>query len=1175
MEWTKEQSQAIYEKGNNILVAAGAGSGKTAVLVERIINKIINEKIDIDKILVVTFTNASASEMRERILDAIYKKLEETPDDTNLQRQITLLSKASISTIHSFCLEVVRNNFYELENISPNFRIAETTEIELIKQEVMEEMFEEKYENQDKNFEKLIRTYTSYKDDTPLKEIIDSIYEYIQSSPFPEEWLTKKIEMFNLENQLDQDFSKTIWGQVLIEEIEEIIIEDITRLQEVEKSLLQDPDLEGYQKVIANDIETLNALKMSLSSWDKAYNCFLDFDMARWSGARKESELKEKAKSVRDIIKSNYKGEKSKIKKILNAPSQEINEEIYDMYKILVKLKDLIFEFSERFAKAKREKNIVDFHDIEHLALKILINGDSEESFTPSEVAKKYAQKFQEIAIDEYQDSNLVQEYILSSVSNSKNMFMVGDVKQSIYKFRQAMPEIFLGKYRDYKLKENKGEEDDLKILLYKNFRSRQNVLDTVNIIFEKIMSNVLGDIEYNEEEFLNLGASYKENGQNLKTEVNVITMEEDDEDEEQEERLEKIEIEAKFVARKIKNLIDSKFQIYDNKLQEFRNIKYKDIVILLRSPSTSSHIYEQEILKYGMPVFSDTGGNYLDTIEIETIISLLKIIDNPLNDIPLISVMRSPIGNFTDNELVEIRLCDKYSSFYKCMQKAKVQVGKELSKKIEKFFASLDMWRKEQEYLALDELIWKIYTDTGYFDFVETMPNGSQRKANLKLLFEKAKQYEGASFKGLYNFIRFIEKLKISKGDMSPAKIIGENDDVIRIMSIHKSKGLEFPVVFLSSMGKEFNLMDLRKKILLHQEMGIGVKYIDYDNQVEFDTLTKEAIKNKMLTEILSEEMRVLYVGLTRAKEKLIITGTKNDYEKDSKKLDDLTDLYPMKGKKVNPILVKKFKTYLDWILLCIKYGAEALDLKVLTKGEVLSKVDTEEVKESKVPQIKNEIPKLKYKYELATKIPTKTSVSKIKQGEESFDVEFKEPKFMRQNEEEKITGAKKGTLVHLCLQKLNEKQEYDLDKVKELIKSLESKNLITAKEAEAINPNLILNFTKSKIWTELKTAKVVEKEKPFYINVFASEIYEEKGEEEKVLVQGVIDLYYETEEGEVVLIDYKTDYVEDENDLIDKYKVQLELYKRALEAALKKKVSRCYIYSTYKNKEVRVDGI
>ena len=1204
MEWTQEQKQAIYEKENNILVAAAAGSGKTAVLVERIINKILNENIDIDKLLVVTFTNAAASEMRERVLSAIYKKIDENPEDERLQRQVTLLNKASICTIDSFCLDVVRNNFFEID-ISQNFRIGDTTEIEILKQDVLEDLFEEKYESEDKDFSKLINTYTSYKDDTPLKELILKIYTYIQSNPFPEKWLNEKIEMFNLESNLEQDFSKTIWGKLLLKNIEEILQDGIIKLENERKNLSKYAELLKYEQIINDDIDQLEMLKANLDSWDKAYTISTNIKFKTWSVDKKiTTEAKDIAKVTRDAVKDSIK----KItEKILIFDSKEANEDINDMYEVLKKLEQVILEFGEKFTKRKKEKNIVDFSDVEHFALQILLDREGK----PTEIAKKYQERFEEIAIDEYQDSNLVQEYILTSISRGNNIFMVGDVKQSIYKFRQARPDLFLSKYKTYKLKQDKQAIDDLKIQLFKNFRSRKEVLDFANIIFANIMSEELGELNYTEEEYLNLGANYEETKQDLRTEIDILNVEEmpeenydfeteTDEEEEEKERVEDIELEAKFVANRIKQLIDSKFQIYDAKKQEKRDIKYKDIVILLRSTKEPAPIFEKEILKLGMPVFSDSSSEYLESIEIQTIMSLLKIIDNPLQEIPLVAVMRSSIGGFTDNELVQIRLSDKYDNFYNTILKAKKDVDTKLRAKIDTFLNNLEMWRKEQEYLSLDELIWKIYNDTGYYNYVGLMTNGELRQANLKMLFERAKQCERISFKGLFNFINYIEKIKTSSKDMDSAKVIGENDDVIRIMSIHKSKGLEFPVVFLSGTGKQFNMQDLNNKILLHPEIGIGVKYIDYDRQIEYDTLSKQAMKNQIKIETLSEEMRVLYVALTRAKEKLIITG--HSTAKKQQEIDEIIYKYD----KLNHILLKKYKSYLDWIKLVYIYNKKEMEnlatIKMYDKNEVLKMCKQSEKEQenssneilcklSEVEIDKEEQKKLaeileyEYTYKNATVIPTKMSVTEIKEMVKKAKTEtnpkvenhqkeptLQVPKFLQTDEEIKITNAEKGTLIHLCMQKLDlSKKIYTLDDMKELVAKLEAKKIITPKEAEAININKVYQFTKSKIWNELMQAKEIQREKPFYINIPAKEIYNEDIEEE-ILVQGIIDLYYIDKDGKLILVDYKTDYVanREEQVLIDKYKTQLELYKRALEGALEKKVDKMYIYSTYLDKEI-----
>ena len=591
------------------------GSGKTAVLVERIVNKIINENVDIDKILVVTFTNAAAGEMRERILDSIYKKLDEDPDNVNLQKQIILLGKANISTIHSFCLDVIKNNFYEID-ISPNFKIGDSTQIEMLKQEVLEELFEEKYINGEENFLKLLNMYTTYRGDDDLKELILTIYKYIQSTPFPEEWLTQKVEMFNLDNNID--FGNTVWGKILLKEFEEELENNLAILINLKNNLSKEMELEKYVKTILSDIEKLEEILEYIkrdnieNRWNRIFELSSNLKFEKWPVDKKATiELKNQAKEIRDKIKKD-------INKLTNSifiyTSEEAIEDISSIYNVQKNIAKLVFEFSEKYSEKKGEKNIVDFNDIEHFALKILVKKDENGKYIVTDVAKKYHKKFIEIAIDEYQDSNLVQEYILNSISRNNNIFMVGDVKQSIYKFRQARPELFIEKYDTYKLKEEKTEKDSLKIQLFKNFRSRKNILDFSNLLFENIMSKELGSIDYNKDEFLNLGADFENiEGQNQTTELHIIENKKNEEElddndtDEYIEIIEKSELEAKFVSDRIEELIKNKFKICDKKTKQIRDITYKDIVILLRSTSNQAEIYEEALQKKNIPVFADT----------------------------------------------------------------------------------------------------------------------------------------------------------------------------------------------------------------------------------------------------------------------------------------------------------------------------------------------------------------------------------------------------------------------------------------------------------------------------------------------------------------------------------------------------------------------------------------
>ena len=768
-------------------------------------------------------------------------------------------------------------------------------------------------------------------------------------------------------------------------------------------------------------------------------------------------------------------------------------------------------------------------------------------------------------------------------------MFMVGDVKQSIYKFRQACPELFLEKYESYKKIDEYSETQDstcssLKIQLFKNFRSRDNVLKYTNTIFQDIMSKNLGDINYTKEEFLNLGADYpQENTKQHNIEINIIDLNEEiEEQEEEKEIVENITVEAKLVAKKIQELINNKYQVYDRKLG-YRDIQYKDIVILLRSTSDKAEIYEKELEKLEIPVFSDSNSSYLETPEIQTVINMLKIIDNPMQDIPLVSILRSPIAKFTDDELIEIRVGRENKTFYESLLEAKEKSSEAIKNKIEAFLNMLEEFKLANEYLPLNELIWKIYEDTGYLNIVTIQKNGELKSANLKMLFEKAKQYENVSFKGLFNFILFIDKIKKSSGDLGSAKLIGENANVVRIMSIHKSKGLEFPVVFLSESGKKFNLQDLNESILMHQKLGFGPKRINYKKSIEYNTLAKEALKNIIRNETISEEMRVLYVALTRSKEKLIITGRVKNLYKSRKEKEEVIEI---NNKKITPFVLKKYSSYLDWFILVYLKNKDILEnivdineykIKDILEKEELKeteKIDLKRILESNdIKQIEKINQNLKWKYtmEEATRFISKTSVSELKEmslkDRQDYERINLEPQFLS---EEKITlnSAEKGTLMHLILQKIDFKKNIDIT---ELLKELLKTNIIDELEYKNVNIKKIEKFLGTNLARRIKNAKEIHKEEPFYINIEANEIYETELKDE-ILVQGIIDLYFIDEEGKIVLVDYKTDYVENEKELAIKYKIQMNLYKRALENSLNREVNEIYIYSTCLDKEINV---
>lgn len=1257
-KWTDEQLLAIETRGKNLLVAAAAGSGKTAVLVERIIKIITddNNPVDIDKLLVVTFTNAAASEMRERIGDAISKKLEEMPNSKMLQRQLALLNKSNITTIHSFCLDIIKNNFH-LIDLDPGFRIGDETECTLIKQDVLIELFEDKYDKEDEDFLNLIEAYCTNRDDERLKEIVLKLYNFSMSGPWPSVWLREKAQEFNI-NSLDE-LEKASWYKVLKESLYLDLNNAKNGLDEAIKICEEDSDLAPYLlnlKPELNGIENaINSLNLNL---EQIYKAIKDIEFAYRIKTVKKGlgdELdKKKVKSLRDDVKKKINQIKGGV---FSVSLDETLNGIKNMYPIIKSLTELVIEFSDRYVKKKMERVILDFNDLEHLCLKILTCNDENGEVYASSVAQKFREKFEEVLVDEYQDSNNVQETIISMVSrkdlDNPNVFMVGDVKQSIYRFRQAKPELFLEKYNSYSEEDNKKNR---KIMLYKNFRSREEVIKGVNFIFKSLMSKTVGELDYTDKEALNLGASYDEiNKDNVyfqdnefidldkievsgalelhildkssdfedgKNEIN----DEDDKENDNEEDLSAVAIEARIIAKRIKELInpsDGKcFMVFDKNLNRYRKITYKDIVILLRSTKNWADTIVEELSFGGIPVYADINTGYFQTIEIRTIMSLLHIIDNPMQDIYTIASMRSPIFAFTSEELADIRILNRDNYFYLNVKDIAEDVyderiNKSLKDKCVYFIEKIGSWREKSLYMPIDEFLWYLYSDTSYYGYVGAMVNGIQRQANLRILFQRAKQYEQTSFKGLFNFINFINKLRKSSGDLGTAKILGENEDVVRIMSIHKSKGLEFPVVFLSGCGKQFNLRDINDSLLFHEELGIGADCIDIKKRIRYTTLQKYAIKKKFELETLSEEMRILYVALTRAKEKLIITGSSYNLQKDI----DACYKAGVKGfNKVIPSELLKQKSYLKWIMTALIKHKDG-DILRQGKNEFVEisddlsswKINFHKKSDFGVENVEDSIEKknisilslnysnfevdeeirkrleFRYKYRDVCSVPSNISVSDIKKAEEeifepqaenlfSEEKNRKKPKFIM--EEKGLSKAEKGTAMHFVMQKLDLNKVNLLNEIKEQIKNMFEKGLITKDEEESINIFKIQKFFKSNLGQRLlkayKENKQVFRELPFITEIpvkrIEKDLIDKIFNNEKLRLQGIIDCFFEEDDG-IVLLDYKTDYVENgkEKEILDKYRVQIDLYTETLERVIGKKVKERYLYLFGIDKEVK----
>ena len=1261
-KWTKEQLEVIESRECNLLVAAAAGSGKTAVLVERIIQMITSREnpIDIDKLLVVTFTNAAASEMRERIGDAIGKALDENPENKHLQNQLVLLNKSSITTIHSFCLDVIKSNFHRI-NLDPNFRIGDQTECAILKQEAIDEVFEDLYEERDEGFLNLVESYAERGGDKEVQDIILGIYSFAMASPEPKKWLIDSAERFNIDENFD--FSQSIWARAILDTVKIEINGLCLNMERALKEVESIEELETFAEKLSVEYKKIADISQACNkSWDEAYKKMASMSFENYvKGVKRISkdapsyikESKEKAKTIRDKTKKSLE---SIVSATFNKDNDSIREEIKYLYNIVKPISSVVLRFEEEYSNKKREKGIIDFNDIEHFALNILTDVDEKGNIVPSDIAVGYRNKFYEIFIDEYQDSNLVQEVLLKAVANTEtpNRFMVGDVKQSIYRFRQAKPELFLQKYNNYNDKKGSSHR---KIMLYKNFRSREEVVDAVNYIFENIMNENIGEIEYTEKERLNLGANFNVDTDEKSiiggaTEIHLIQKDNkldddiiNDKDDrinnkeneiEEEEKLDNIQLEARMVGNIIKDLMkvneDGKIQkVYDKGIDGYRPVEFRDIVILLRATSAWAPVFADELMNMDIPTYADVGVGYFDTIEIKTILSLLQIIDNPMQDIPLISVLKSPIFGFTPEDLIDIRVQSKDKIFYEVLKSTAEYDGftdsqnenesefipsEECINKSKDFLIKLKEFKEKSMYMSTDEFIRYLYTRTGYYAYVGALPGGSQRQANLKVLFERAKQFEETSLKGIFNFVNFIEKLKKSSSDMGSAKTLGENANVVRIMSIHKSKGLEFPVVICSAMGKNFNTQDFKKSILYHHNLGYGPQFVDYERRISFPSIAKEALKSKINIENLSEEMRVLYVAFTRAKEKLIITGSTRNIQDSIKRwsngiesLDTISQYEILKG-----------KNFLDWIMPCVLRHRDLSNLleevgldavfnvehnskwygKLWNKNDILVEKKSDEEKES-IEEILEKIDvnnpdsdyygeieeKLNYiyPYEFSTRKPATISVTEIKKIQNNYEEELintifeqkvilKKPLFIQNEEErEKISGTERGTIVHLVMEVLDLKNVSSVNDIKSQIRGFVSKGIITEKQASIVNPYKIYKFFASNIGKRMLNAEIINREKSIYAQVNMKDIYiyeklinnddKKLYDNESVMLRGIVDAYFE-EDNQIVLVDYKTDFVNEENinQIIEKYKKQLDLYADIIETLTGKSVKEKCIY-------------
>ena len=1257
VSWTTEQQQVIDLRNRNILVSAAAGSGKTAVLVERIV-KIITDKnhpVDIDHLLIVTFTNAAAAEMRERIGNAIEKALDEQPGNEHLLRQLTLIHNAQITTIDSFCLYVVRNHFHEID-LEPNFRIGDEGELKLLREDVLGRVLEQNYEEPSEAFSDFVEGYASGRTDAALNEMILQLYEFSRSYPWPEKWLDSFVGAYRIETR--EELDRAEWLAPLTENICFVLKDCEQLLKQALAITQQDDGPDMYEKAVQSDLEKYEGLSR-LTSFCELSGALSDIQYDRLASSRGFEGDPDKL----ELVKSLREQAKDVVKKLCRqyffcSPEMMIGQ-LERTEPMLEEVVRLTKQFADEFAAAKRRKNLVDFHDVEHFALQILVDEETEKA---KKTAEEFRDTFEEIMIDEYQDSNEVQETLLRSISREErgenNIFMVGDVKQSIYRFRLARPELFMKKYDSYSLEESTTQRIDL----HKNFRSREEVLTCTNDIFYKIMVRSLGNVEYDAEAALYPGASYPVSADFT---PEILLADSNDELLEDTELTDKKTLEAKIVAEEIKHLMKTQ-QVTDKAAGTLRAARYSDIVILLRSLSGWADSLVEVLNGNGIPAHTVSSTGYFSTVEVQTVLSMLRLLDNPRQDIPMAAVLRSPMAGLTDEELAVLRLEDGSVPFHEAVlelaeglyeedgqkeisdseadSEADQKQGRNADgkkeddiettahRKLLKFYKKCRQLRQLVPDTPIHELIEIILRETGYGHYVAAMPAGNRRTANLNMLLEKAAAYEKTSYKGLFHFVRYIDELQKYDVDFGEADMVGENEDVVRIMSIHKSKGLEFPIVIVSGMGKNFNKQDTRSKMVLHPELGIGLDYMDGKKRIKSPTIAKKAIAKQIELENLGEELRVLYVALTRAKEKLILTGTLKDAAEKLEFYRQQANLSKAADRPLSYLTREGASGYLDWILPAVlsygdKYPVRIVEAAELVLDEVENQLEqnedlTERIEEIEaadtqlVGQLKQRFSQ-RYPYQVDVLRKNKYSVSELKHRamRERFEAEQEEtvpafleepvtptiPLFIQREESVEQETANRGALRGTAVHRVMECYDFASEKsVQEQMEAMEKEEKITADMRALVREQTVADFVSSETGKRMALAQrggALYREKPFVMgfteeelenygfgadsntdsceNIYKKTDSDQEKEEQKrirheedlTLIQGIIDVFWIEKDG-IVLLDYKTDRVQQAKELIDRYETQLKLYADALErvfGARKLKVKEILIYSFF----------
>ena len=1272
VNWTSKQQEVIDSRNRNLLVSAAAGSGKTAVLVERIIQMISegDRPLDIDQLLIMTFTNAAAAEMRERIGAAVEQKLKERPEDEHLWLQAALIPQAQITTIDSFCLNIIRSHYNSLD-IDPAFRIGDEGELSLLRGDCMGEMLENCYDEADEEFGRFVEHFGRGKSDRGIEDVILQAWQFSQSHPWPQEWLAACQK--ELEEESIGEMEESPWMVFLMEDVARQMAELSGQLGEALNVCLEENGPLAYEPMLISDRSKIEAIGRAAStgSFEALYNSLQNMSFDRLASIRSkdiDGDKKVFVSACRDRVKKAV----AKCRELYGQQSpQEVVESMRGTRRVIRELLRLTGMFDQAYRDAKRERNVLDFNDLEHLALEVLYvreetgNGEERGSRRPSQVADELSRQYEEILVDEYQDSNYVQEALITSISRERfgypNVFMVGDVKQSIYRFRLARPELFMDKYEKYS---RQGGPYQM-IELQQNFRSRESVLTSVNDVFYQIMTKNLGGITYTPETALYPGAKFEEvSGKTVldpeadagksgsreaapvslkagtPTELLLVDTGADTLRQLDEDSLDYTakELEARLIAGRIRQLVseDQGILVWDKSRGGYRRARYGDMVILLRSMSGWSEVFVNVLMNEGIPAFAQTRTGYFNTVEVETILSLLSVVDNPMQDIPLAAVMRSPIVGMDDEEMAWMMAVYKrnskkgqdrgvYGAWKLWLEEGWITVGlsgipvktaHSISFKSRRLSVLMERLRGEARHLPIHELLYRVYRESGYYDYVSAMPAGETRRANLDMLVEKAAAYESTSYKGLFHFVRYIEKLKKFDTDFGEASVAGEQDNTVRIMSIHKSKGLEFPVVFLAGLGKRFNKQDAYGQIILDADLGAAADFLDLELRVKAPTLKKQALKRRTELETMGEELRVLYVAMTRAKEKLIMTAADKSLENKLGKWKDI----PLSQGQLPYTILASANSCLDWLLMAQPaIPASHMEMRQIQvkdligeeitrqiirkmKKEDLLNLDGKRVYDAAFGTRLREVLEYEYPYESDIGLYAMVSVSELKKQsqigrtEDAIGTDSGNLEGIALGELKALTGSRdmtgsgpgesgeqkktvsagpnraalRGTAYHAVLEHIHFHEIHGLAEVKPVVDKLLEGGFLDQEAHDFINPKVIWNFLSSPLGKRMAKAQSegrIHKEQQFIIGIPAREMGLGDSDE-LVLIQGIIDAYLEEEDG-LVLIDYKTDHVPEGDPkqgakmLAERYRVQLDYYERALTQLTGKHVKERIIYS------------